>query len=238
MKVERQPGADVANEVEIIRQLNFPSVPRIFDFSLKAPRFIVTAEMPGERLSAILENDESQSSRSYLFEFGAAVAAFHRLQIDCRPVKDRPFFHLPDKRYFEKNEIEFLFDYLLNNRPAKVNQCFVHGDCHYANILWKHGHISAILDYELAGKGNKEFDLAWACLLRPGQKFLNSIEEIDSFLNGYSSKGVFDYQSFAYHYALIGSHFYRIGNCEKGYREMLVDLISKVTKSRPRRGAG
>lgn len=233
LKVERQPDADIANEVGIIQQLQFPYVPHILDYSINEPRFIVTEELPGERLSTILGNNPNNASLAYLFEFGTVVSTFHQVDIDCKPVKDRRFFHIPDKSYFRSNGIDLLFDYLQNNRPAKAKRCFVHGDCHYANILWKNGHISAVLDYELSGLGNKEFDIAWACLLRPGQKFLNSIEEIDSFLNGYSSKGAFDYQSFAYYFALIGSHFYRIGNGEKGYREILVDLISKVTKSRP-----
>ena len=152
------------------------------------------------------------------------------LQINCKPVKDRKFFHVPDKAYFERNRLVFLYDYLNFNRPMSVNQCFVHGDCHYANILWKGGHISAILDYELAGIGNIEFDIAWACLLRPGQKFLNSKEEIDLFLRGYSNKGAFDYNNFAFYYALIGSYFYSIGKSEKGYGELLINLISDVIR--------
>ena len=44
----------------------------------------------------------------------------------------------------------------------------------YANILWAGHHISGILDFELAGYGNKEFDIAWAVFRRPGQKFLRT----------------------------------------------------------------
>lgn len=230
LKVERQKGADIANEIEIIRQLQFPYVPQVLDYSLDKPCFIVTEEMPGERLSVILGNNEHKASLEYLFEFGAALSAFHQLRITCKPVKDRKFFHAPDKVYFQGNGIDCLYEYLQNNRPMEVNHCFVHGDCHYANILWKDGHISAILDYELSGIGNREFDIAWACLLRPGQKFLNSKEEIDLFLKGYSSKGDFDYHSFAYYYVLIGSYFYGIGTSEKGYRETLANLVSDVIR--------
>lgn len=228
IKVQRQTSADVANEIEIIKQLHFPFVPRILDHSIDEPCFIVTEEMPGERLSVILSSNEKNESLGYLFEFGAALSEFHRLTIDCHPVKDRKFFHIPDKAYFEQNGLGFLDDYLRNNCPRKADLCFVHGDCHYANVLWNGGHISAILDYELSGIGIKEFDIAWACLLRPGQRFLNSKEEIDLFLRGYSNNGTFDYSSFAFYYALAGSYFYSIGKREKGYGETLVNLISEV----------
>lgn len=231
LKVERQSGADIANEIEIIRQLPFPFVPQILDYSNTEPRFIVTEEMPGERLSVILGDHEHKGSLDYLIEFGAALSEFHRLNIDCGPVKDRKFFHVPDKAYFERNKLNFLYEYLQRNRPMNVTKCFVHGDCHYANILWKDGRISAILDYELSGIGNREFDIAWACFLRPGQKFLNSKEEIELFLRGYSTKGAFDYHAFAFFYALIGSHFYAIGGHEKGYGEVLINLISDVIRS-------
>ena len=77
-------------------------------------------------------------------------------------MKDRKKFHIPDDKVFDKFGIEYVFDYLVNNRPNEINKCFCHGDFHYANILWDNDHISAILDFELSGIGSKEFDTAWA----------------------------------------------------------------------------
>ena len=66
---------------------------------------------------------------------------------------------------------------------------FCYGDFHYANVLWKDHHISAILDFELAGYGSRDFDIAWALFLRPGQKFLKTDEELERFLRGYQKYG-------------------------------------------------
>ena len=41
-------------------------------------------------------------------------------------------------------------------------------------ILWNNKKISAVLDWELSGIGNKEFDIAWAIINRPSQKFLKT----------------------------------------------------------------
>lgn len=70
--------------------------------------------------------------------------------------------------------------------------CFCHGDFHYANILWAEHQISGILDFELAGYGNKEFDIAWSVFRRPGQKFLRTEAELQTFLNGYRQFGTCD----------------------------------------------
>lgn len=70
--------------------------------------------------------------------------------------------------------------------------CFCHGDFHYANILWAEHQISGILDFELSGYGNREFDIAWAVFRRPGQKFLRTEAELQTFLNGYRQFGTCD----------------------------------------------
>lgn len=74
-------------------------------------------------------------------------------------------------------DLRYVYNYLVACKPKTVNKCFCHGDFHYANILWQDKHISAILDFELSGLENKEFDVAWALILRPGQKFLRTKED-------------------------------------------------------------
>ncbi len=76
------------------------------------------------------------------------------------------------------------------NQSSQTHTCFVHGDFHYANLLWKDGHISGILDFELAGIGDRDFDIAWALILRPGQKFMRTEEELREFIAGYTAVGV------------------------------------------------
>ncbi len=98
LKVERQTGANVGNEIRIIRQLPFSTVPRILDYSLDHPRFIVTEELPGERLSVILGENDNKQSLNYLFDYGKTLAGFHKLTVDCDPVADRRVFILFQSR--------------------------------------------------------------------------------------------------------------------------------------------
>ena len=118
--------------------------------------------------------------------------------------------------------------------PTRVSRCrmcmciskgFCHGDFHYANILWKDGHMSAILDFELSGWGNREFDIAWALILRPGQKFLNTEEELSLFLDGYLSAGTCSLNAVRYYMVLIYAYFYRIGRAEPAYQEYIRNVF-------------
>lgn len=228
LKVERQAGSDVANEIRIIRQLEFPFVPTIIDYSLDSPRFILTEAKPGERLSTLVGENRNKESHHYLVQYGQTLAAFHQLHPDCEPVKDRRFFHVPPRSYFEHNKLLDVYGFLETNPPAPTDPCFVHGDFHYANLLWDAGGISAVLNYELSGLGNREFDIAWACFLRPGQKFLDSWEEIELFLAGYASGDTFNREGFNYYYALIASWFYTIGAGEPGYQEKVRALLAPL----------
>ncbi len=228
LKVERQTGANVGNEIRIIRQLPFSTVPRILDYSLDHPRFIVTEELPGERLSVILGENDNKQSLNYLFDYGKTLAGFHKLTVDCDPVADRRVFHPLPKSFYQDNDLLKIYEYLENHPPKESARCFVHGDFHYANILWMNGMISAILDYELAGMGIKEFDIAWACFLRPGQKFLETREEVELFLDGYRSDNTFVWDTFIHHFLVIAGWFYKVGMNEPGYSEKVKALIRAI----------
>ena len=230
IKVETLTGSDFTNELGIIQQLPFPFVPKVLDYSLEKPRFIVTEELPGERLSFIVGDNANKESLQYLLTYGEMLGKFHKLEVDCQPVKDRRFFHIKPKAYFETNGLLDVYNYLNSHQPGKTDTCFVHGDFHYANILWKDQQISAVLDYELAGIGVREFDLAWACCLRPGQKFLDSMEEVELFLEGYQSENDFSRESFNYYFTLIASWFYSFGKDEPGFQEKLKTLIQAVIR--------
>lgn len=168
IKAARQRGADIGNEISILSQLRSPVTPAIVDSGLDGTPFIVTQALPGERLSTIVGENAALESLSYLEEYGAALARIHQLNIQAERVKDRKFFHAPPDALLEALQLEDLKG-LFPSAEEPANTCFCHGDFHYANILWEGQHISGILDFELAGYGNKEFDTAWAVFWRPGQ---------------------------------------------------------------------
>lgn len=185
IKVNRQAGADVRNEVEVLARLNHDNLPKIVDYD-KEMTFRVSVALEGERLSSILGDNEGLQSMAYMQEYGRTLAELHLSKGEFASVKDRRFFHVPTKEQFEKLGIDLsVREFLLTNVPERVNECFCHGDFHYANVLWKDGKLSGILDFELSGWGNREFDIAWAIIRRPGQSFLTEEVEIDAFLRGY-----------------------------------------------------
>lgn len=226
IKYAAQKGADIANEVRVIHTLNSDIAPRVIDYDKKNGSFAVMLAKSGERLSFILGDNSDMASLSYMFEYGECLAKLHRTKGCFPPVKDRRFFHIPDKHGFDENQL-FVRRYLIENAPHTVNTCFCHGDFHYANILWENGHISAILDFELSGMGNREFDIAWALIVRPGQSFLMHESEISLFLDGYRSLCDCNTDFVQYYMILIYAYFYRIGKDIPEYTKYVSDVFQK-----------
>lgn len=225
IKVARQLGADIENEINTITQLNSSLTPQVIDHDDQKKHFVVTLAKSGERLSTIVGENTSRTSLDYMYEYGKTLAKLHRCE-GCFPtVKDRRFFHIPEQTGFEELDLRFVYDYLITNRPKEINRCFCHGDFHYANILWENKNISAILDFELSGIGNKEFDIAWALFLRPGQSFLNTKEEVELFWAGYSSLGTANWDYVKYYMVQIYFYFYRSCSDVSGYREYILDVF-------------
>ncbi len=230
IKVARQLGADIENEINIIEHIDCELTPSIIDYDEERKYFVVSVAKPGERLSAIVGDNSNRDSLVYLFEYGQTLAELHAQEGKFADVKDRRFFHIPGKDYFAELNIEFVYDYLLANQPNTVTKCFCHGDFHYANILWENKHISAILDWELSGWGNKEFDIAWALILRPGQKFMNTEEELSLFVDGYLSVGNCNLDYVNYYMVLIYSYFYKIGRNDEAYQTYIKDFFDSLLK--------
>lgn len=121
-------------------------------------------------------------------EYGETLGRVHKLNVSAKPQVDRKFYHRPGEEMLKKLNLQFLSDYF-DRKPLHGETVFCHGDFHYANVLWKDQHISAILDFELAGYGNRDFDIAWALFLRPGQRFLKTDKEQALFIKGYQKHG-------------------------------------------------
>lgn len=188
VKAARQQGAAIENEVAVLSRLRSPITPTVIDHGLEPLPFSVTLELPGERLSAILGDNEDLLSLRYMAEYGAALARLHQMTIRADRVKDRRFFHAPSDEMLASLGLEELQPFFAEP-PGTSVRCFCHGDFHYANILWDRQHISGILDFELSGYGDRDFDIAWALFRRPGQRFLRTAAEREEFLNGYSQVG-------------------------------------------------
>ena len=194
IKAARHADAAIRNEAELLRQLDRPGIPQLADAGFGDIPFSVTLELPGRRLSAVVGENAGMESLGYMEEYGAALAKIHALQPQARPMADRKFFHAPPDALLEKLDLGQLKAYFAEEPPPD-DTVFCHGDFHYANLLWENGHISGILDFELAGYGGRNRDIAWALILRPGQRFLKTEEERQLFLQGYGRHANCDAQA-------------------------------------------
>ncbi len=207
IKVNRQRGANVKNEILTLQRLNFPFTPQIIDYD-EEMTFRVSLALDGEKLSTILGENKNLESMQYMAKYGEMLATIHNVKGDFAPVCDRRFFHIPNIEVLRQEGFERIYNYLCENKPKDNDICFCHGDFHYANVLWQNQKISGILDFELSGMGIKEFDIAWALILRPGQRFLRTQTEINEFLKGYSKKTTFNLDKVKYYMAQIYLYFY------------------------------
>ena len=211
IKVNRQNGADVKNEVETLNKINLDNTPIVIDYDDEMT-YRVSIALPGERLSVISKQISNHELLNYLKTYGETLAKIHLINGEFNHVKDRKFFHIPSKEYFEKQNINIeIYNYLVSSKPKEINYCFVHGDFHYANVLWQDKKISGILDFELSGCGNKEFDIAWAITVRPSQEFLKERQEFESFISGYKKVGECNVEYVKYYMVLIYAWFYELG---------------------------
>ena len=121
IKVARQLGADIENEINIINRLNCSLTPSIIDYDEQKKHFAVSIAKQGERLSTIVGDNSTQSSLEYLYEYGQTLAKMHKQEGKFEDVKDRRFFHIPDKQYFSELNLEFVYEYLISNQPQMIN---------------------------------------------------------------------------------------------------------------------
>jgi aminoglycoside phosphotransferase (APT) family kinase protein len=54
-----------------------------------------------------------------------------------------------------------LMDKVEASAPRELSPCLVHGDCIFANMLWRDGRLVAALDWELAFNGDPRWDLGY-----------------------------------------------------------------------------
>ncbi|MCD8131255.1 MAG: aminoglycoside phosphotransferase family protein [Lachnospiraceae bacterium] len=212
LKYAHHVDANLKNEIEILWQLHFRCTPEVVEYDAEDYQYEVTRQIDGRRLSVILEEAGLDSGLSYMYEYGRTLARLHQAAGSFPKAPHRRFHDIPEPSHFEKIDMEDVREWLIVNKPTQINTCFVHGDFHYANLLWKDGYISGILDFELAGMGNREFDVAWALILRPGQKFMRTEEELWEFIAGYTAVGGCDPALVRYYMALIYTRFIKFGD--------------------------
>lgn len=236
IKIERSKMANFLEEeknLELLYNNYYNKVPKLLEFcEFNGKKIIALEKITGDRLSDIISNgitvDEKQK---YLFNYGNELAVIHSIPVEkFNNAKQRIINDYPKTNDYITidNFIRPYIDYLKENKPEINNNCFIHGDFHYANVLWENKKINGVLDFEYSGRGFKEQDIAWSLILRPSQTFMDNIADIKIFLDGYKAKGSYDKNKLKW--CLINGycHFYLMNIKNAVYIEKIKELILSV----------
>ena len=90
------------------------------------------------------------------------------------------------------------------------------------------------MDWEYAGLGFKEQDIAWSLIVRPTQKFMKSKEEWKAFLDGYKSENDFNFTYLKWCLINGSLHFYLMNRKSDNilYLQFLKKIINNLIESR------
>lgn len=230
IKFERSKMANFETEYKHLKLLDDINIfPKVIEFgSINGKNYIILEKIEGDRLSDIFKQDKKDKNL-YLKEYGKTLSQIHNIQnrgfdkAFQRPINET------SKNY--KNSDEFsnkIIEYLEENKIEKDNKTFIHGDFHYANVLFKNKKANGIIDLEYSGLGFKEQDIAWALILRPAQEFMDNIDDINLFLEGYRSESNFEYDKFKWCYINGSIHFYLMNIENEEYKQKIRNLIEKI----------
>ncbi len=230
IKFERSKMANFETEYKHLKLLSDINIfPKVIEFgSVNDKKYIILEKIEGNRLSDIFKQDK-KDKETYLKEYGKTLSQIHNIKNrGFDKAFQRPINEVP-KNYKNSDEFsEKIIKYLEENKIEKDNKTFIHGDFHYANVLFKNKKVNGIIDLEYSGLGFKEQDIAWALILRPGQKFMDNIDDINLFLDGYRSKNNFEYDKFKWCYINGSIHFYLMNYENEEYKQKIRNLIEKI----------
>ena len=196
LKISDRGVESLANERAILERIGATQipVPAVVTFGGPPKQFLFLSSVPGKTLWDLVDPRKSDYRKDTvtrnLQAYGEMLGRIHALAIDW---SDQQRTWLEDLIVDEGGSdprSQALVAWLVANRPVRIQRTFVHGDFNTANVLIHRGAISGVLDWEFAGTGWKEYEIAWA--LRARVHFLNSIAERDAILSGYARYGHFE----------------------------------------------
>jgi aminoglycoside phosphotransferase (APT) family kinase protein len=133
--------------------------------------FMVMRRVNGTANARTLVKSAAQEPADDLvFGIGGSLAKIHALHIPQNgnakdPVDHRlsEFRAFLDSRGIEDPVFEWTLQWLGAIRPATTEVVFCHQDFRTGNIMVQDGRVSAILDWEFAGPGDRHEDIGWFC---------------------------------------------------------------------------
>jgi aminoglycoside phosphotransferase (APT) family kinase protein len=211
LKINKNPKISLINEEKVINALKkygIP-VPSILFASHNGNEFIAVEKIHGVLLWDLIDpsrdKSDSQNVKACLFEYGKWLAKIHQLPLKWDKQKRTKLYDLIGEEDEVDERYKTLSHWIRVNNPQHREEVFVHGDYNTASVILESNQVRGIIDWEFAGSGWKEYDLAWA--LRARKNFLNTAEERLCILEGYNSVGQYDEFSLKWCEVLNYLHF-------------------------------
>jgi aminoglycoside phosphotransferase (APT) family kinase protein len=211
IKVGRDSSANLKHERDIIERIastDIP-VPRLLGYSSAPRESLILEELPGSLIWDYIDPRRKLYDRDlslpHLVAYGECLGRIHSLPAEG-PAHKRPrLYRLIDEGHIPDERFQRLVSWLTRHTPENTSQTFVHGDLNTASVLVHEGRVSGVIDWEFAGLGWREYDLAW--LLRARTAFLGTAEEREAVLQGYGRVASYDAEALRYCEVLNYLHF-------------------------------
>jgi len=211
LKLADRATQSIENERAILEHVCASGIPipRVIAFGGAPKPYLLLSRLPGMMLWDLIDPRRSAYRKDavlrYLQLYGATLARIHALDVVWSDQRRSNLEGLIASEEVQGARSRYLVDWLSTNRPTHIERSFVHGDYNTANVLIDGSQVSGVLDWEFAGLGWKEYEIAWA--LRARVDFLNSRAERDAILSGYDSCGHFEAKQLLWCEVLNYLHF-------------------------------
>lgn len=196
IKVGKGLNSNLANEKAILDRLALTAIrtPRVLWYGNLTKEVLVLEALPGLMIWDYIDprrrGFDKDKVLSHLRAYGECLGQIHNLSLDWAPQRRPRLYGFIGEEDVEDIRFQRLVTWLQTHAPACNPRTFVHGDFNTASVLFKNGSISGVVDWEFAGSGWREYDLAW--VLRARTAFLNTESERDAVLSGYRVQSSYD----------------------------------------------
>lgn len=196
VKIARHPGDCLANERAVLEALGASAVPvaRVLWYASEPRAVLVLEALRGNVLWDYIDprrgHYDQHKVPAYLQSYGECLATIHELPLAWAAQKRPRLGDLIGEQDTGDRRFEEPVSWLRGHAPPVRDEVFVHGDLNTASVLYENVRLTGVIDWEFAGRGWREYDLAW--ILRARTAFLNTQAERDAILEGYRRHSSYD----------------------------------------------
>lgn len=235
VKVSKNRRLSLSNECSVLTALQITGipVPKVIWYGGKSNEVLVVEAVVGDMIWDYIDPRRKLYHRDkalrYLRAYGECLAQIHSLDIDWPQQKRPRLYGLIGEETVDCDRFKRLVSWIQSNNVVSPERVFVHGDFNTAGVLFSDDTISGVINWEFAGSGWREYDLAWT--LRARSSFLNTEQERWAILDGYRQGSDYDDDALRWCEVLNYLHFaYWVKDSEPGYTAFALEQAMDITE--------